>query len=171
MLVIVKHQNRLSLQRFYQLQERLDLARMNFMNPPVLIVNGSVCKLQKLIAECCGARDADIFFIFRKLQYHLPLQLPVCLQGFRIQLHRNLVVDNIRQLQIIFRLHADADVCDFIQHSLLCSRLGLIAVHHAVSSAFIRLKVSLPELCVSFAQAFPAIQKIYLRPQVIQTIR
>ena len=171
MLVIVKDQGRFSSQRFDQLHEGLDLAVVYFMHGVILVIQRAVGKLQKLVAECRGAGYTDVCLIFRKLKDHGAFQIVVCLSRFYIQLHRHLVVDDIRKLQIIFGLHADADIRDPVQDALLTSRLCLVAVNHAVRSPLIRLEVPLPELRVSLPEAFAAIQKIHLAPQIIQSIR
>ena len=110
MLEVVEHQNRLSPERFHQFQKGFNLAAMHFMHLVVIVINRPVCQLQQLIAECCRACNADLLFVLRKFQNHLPFQLMVCFSRLSIQHNRDLMICDFRKLQIIFGLHGNTDV-------------------------------------------------------------
>ena len=164
MLVVIKDQCRFPLQGFDQFQECFDLAVMDLMYLSVIVVQCPICKLQKFVAECRSTGHADLFLVFRDLKHHFPLQFLVRFQGFRVKYHRNLVIGDVRKLQVILCLHADADIRYPVQDRLIRPRLSFVAVYHAVSSALVRLEVSLPELGISLSQTLAAIQQKDLRP-------
>ena len=107
---IVEHQGWLALQGFHKLQECLDLAGMDLMYAVVFAIYRPIRKLQELVGECRRACDADLILIFRDFQHHFPFQFTVGLLCPRIQFHRYLVEGYVRELQVVIRLHADADV-------------------------------------------------------------
>ena len=83
---------------------------MHLVDPFGLIVYRSVGKLQELIAQGCGACYADLLPFLREIQDHLPLHIPVGFLRFRVQHYGDLMVSDIRKLQVILRFHGNADV-------------------------------------------------------------
>ena len=158
MLKVVEDQGRFPLQGFDQLHEGLNLAAVNLMDAVVLVVHGAICQLQKLIAQCCRAGHANLLLVLRQGQNHLTLHLVIGLTGLTVQLHWDLVIRDIRQLQIILCLHADADIGDSFQDTPLTPRFHFVAVDHAVGPALVRLKIPFTELGVPFPKTFPAVQ-------------
>lgn len=108
MLKIVEHQSVLPVQLLDEFHERLDFAVVDCHRDFVLIINRAVAKLQQLSSQDAGSSRCDCVLIH--LQKQVGLQLPI---GFRcrcVKRHRNVVVDDIRQGEIVFSFHADADV-------------------------------------------------------------
>ena len=163
-LVVVEHKCRLPLKGFHQLHKRLQFAVMDLMDLPVLVVNSPIGQLQQLITQGGRTGYTNVLSILWQLQNHLTLQLTVCFESLCVQLHRYLMVRDIRKLQVILRLHADADIAYLLQNTFLTPGLSLVTVHHAVCSALIRLEIPFPEMGVPFPQTLAAVQQEYLGP-------
>ena len=89
--------------------------------------------------------------------------------GLGIQHHRDFMLDEVRQLQVVLRFHGNADVRNGRQHGALRSVLGLVA-ENLGPAPLVRVKVSLPVGAQGRPQTLTTVQEIHLGPQVNEAL-
>ena len=90
-----------------------------FNSEATLNINGTVRHLQQLIHNRrCIYADSRAGFQF---QQPVALKLLIDLFLFFFQYHRHLDVDPVRELEIVLRLHTDADILDPLSDLLFCA--------------------------------------------------
>ena len=167
MLKIIEYQHRLPVQLLYQFHKGLYLVVMNLddFTGSVLLraVYRPVSQLQQLTAQNCGA--ACIQHRIPEFQNSLLLHFVIGLLGFCVQLYVTDIIHAFRQLQVVLRRQADADIPDPLLNLLFCAFSGIIAEDRRGISAA-RCKILIPVFRNRPSQPLSPVQQIDLRPQV-----
>ena len=165
MLIGVHHQHRLAVGGFDEILQRVQLFIVNHADVVELIVHRAVGQLQQLARQRGGVQRQHIAICVWK--QHVPLHLPVqlFLPGRERQLHH--VIDALRHLQMVCRLHGHAEVAQSSIDLLLRARLQLVLIGQpAVGRGKIQIEVA----AHGASQSLPSIQQKHLRPQILQPV-
>ena len=167
MLEGVEHQSVLPVELLHQLHKSVDFAVMDMDGVPVPVVNCPVAKLQELVRQDAGALGR--YGVFVHLQQQVRLQLGIGFLGRSVECHRNVVMYDVRQGEVVAGLHADADVADGSLNHLEAALLRVVAEDgRAVSLAGNEVPGA---ICAQRpAQPYTAVQQVNLRPQVFKAV-
>ena len=168
MLVAVESQAVLSVQLLQQLQIGLQLAVMDRHDVTIIAIHSTVAHLQEFSHKNGGRGGGDDILVH--LQQQVTLKLVIGPAGFGIQQHRHLMLDEVRQLQVVLRFHGDADVRNGIQHSALRTVFGLVG-KNLCAAPLVRVKITLTVGAQGLPQALSAVQQVNLCPQVNEALR
>ena len=167
MLEGVEHQSVLPIELLHQLHKSVDFAVMDMDSVPVPVVNRPVAKLQELVRQDAGALGCDGVLVH--LQQQVGLQLGIRSLGRSVECHRDVVMYDVRQGEVVAGLHADADVADGSLYHLETALLRVVAEDgRAVALAGDEVPVT---ICAQRpTQPYTAVQQVNLRPQVFKAI-
>ena len=169
MLEPVRHQHRLTVGRFDQILQHLQLPAVDAADLFVLVIDRAVGHLQQLVGKRRGVGGVDVPVLQRDDEILFELVVELSLSAA----HLHLMVDRhtFRHFQVVRRLHGDGDVADSGVDALLRAGERCVAEHH--SSGWVsagRLEVGFPEAANEAAQTLAAVQNADFRPQIHQAV-
>ena len=147
-LVAVECDARFAVQALNQFEICLQLRVVNMYHPAVIVIHSTGAELLQL--SCQHSRRVRCYNILVDFQQQVLLKIAVRLLSFYIKHHRNLVAYALRQFEIVFRLHADANIAYSGQNC--CFRITFRLIVRKVPAVRVGIEVSCPELRDVFTQ-------------------